>query len=371
METQGSSRALALVVMLAIASSSTVCASSPCTRQTSQQGKSIFYDCISRGLTSFPQISMSERERTYSLHLEDNNLFIEDNNTFIGFKFLNELYLSNNRIPILRDGIFDPLVNLRILVIKSSGVHTVAPNVFANLPKLDLLSMDSNKIELLPPNVFRGLNHLADVSLTGNPLTQDYRLCTALYNKGTEITYYVDDDVQEKFGSANPPAIFVGTTDSSAAGPTTGISVNQVCGRQCNTWRPDYLKVCPDAFCKGTVANHACRSMDHDSAVTEDCPQTGRTLQMFSSVESNYWQSKDLCAATLQGDLPTAYDFKYGCVQRLLAKVRQQYNLDYTPVVWLEQFYHWKGDITAFASNRLTYWPQTRRIYYLCGVKGD
>ena len=36
------------------------------------------------------------------------------------------------------------------------------------------------------------------------------------------------------------------------------IVVTEVCSKPCYSFRPEYLNVCPNAFCKGTVGDHQC-----------------------------------------------------------------------------------------------------------------
>ncbi|XP_065189711.1 uncharacterized protein LOC135820572 [Sycon ciliatum] len=310
------------------------------------------YDCSSRGYASFPPIPQSDREQTYILHLENNQLHISDSQAFAHFNILYNLYMSNSEIPHLMDGLFDPLVKLHSLDLSKSQIQTVGPNVFANLHHLVQLNMSGNKIQLLPPNVFRGLSYSAAINLKGNPLVQDYRLCGALYNQYTPHLYLLDTDVVANLGSGSFPQ--------------AAISVNHVCSRQCNTWRPDFLKVCPNAFCKGTVANHQCLTMDSHASLYEVCPNSLNILRMFSSKEGNFWDSRNSCRAMgASTTLPSEDDFQKGCVGRLLAKVRQQYNLDYTPVVWLGELYLGRN---AYASDGKTYPLATGKLYYMCST---
>eukprot|EP00117_Sycon_ciliatum_P040566 scpid98005/ scgid29790/ TLR4 interactor with leucine rich repeats; Leucine-rich repeat-containing protein KIAA0644 len=240
METRGERRAprglsytmqLAITLGLVLAFGSRGESAMPCLRSNVYiLGKQYFqYNCSSRGYTSFPTIPQGDREQTAYLHLDNNQLRINDNQTFAHFAELRHVTLSNSVIPHLLDGTFDTSLQITNLDLSSCQIETVGPKVFSNLPKLGSLLLNQNKIRLLPPNTFAGLSPGATIALQGNPLIDDFRLCRALTSKSTPYRYTLSPDLNQRFGGS----------------PLSSVIVNTVCNRPCNTWRPDYLKVCP------------------------------------------------------------------------------------------------------------------------------
>ncbi|XP_065190733.1 uncharacterized protein LOC135821662 [Sycon ciliatum] len=204
--------------------------------------------------------------------------------------------------------------------------------------------LSSNKLFSLRPLLFKSFTETAEIRLQNNPLVADYRLCEALFNP--QKAYVISFSQAETF--------------------LQGQSLNTVCGKKCQDFRPDYMKICPNAFCKGIVAAHSCFAIPRDHPFTEFCPQIGTIVAMFNNTEATFQTAQIACSKANQkeiGRLPGAAEFADGCVQRLLKKVRRYFNLDYTPVVWLGQR---DSEATAYASNSNSYSTTTKKLYYMC-----
>eukprot|EP00117_Sycon_ciliatum_P022912 scpid70573/ scgid19627/ len=326
----------------------------PCLRVVSEknlllhsQGLLPLDDCSARDLTAFPVISPSERRSVTRLRLENSQLFIDDANTFLHFSSLEWVNLSRNIIPTLNDGLLDPITYLRNLDVSNCLIRTIAPSAFAKNTRLLYLDMNFNQLDILPQNVFGSLPFRAHIDLLGNPLVTDYRLCSALYSYKAFV-YRLESDIQQKFGQ--PGLVHT--------------PVTLQCVGRCYSWRPPYLNICPDAFCKGILGQHRCYSIDAENSLTETCNETGNVLTMASSKEQTYWQARAACSK-LNGTLPTQSDFQNGCVNRLLTKVRQQFSLNYFPVAWLGQTH---GGQPGVGSNGQPYPPATYNLYYMCSI---
>ncbi|KAI1732229.1 leucine rich repeat domain-containing protein [Ditylenchus destructor] len=82
---------------------------------------------------------------------------------------LHQLYLDNNRIKNLDDGIFDNLKNLNKLVLDGNKGLRLTPKTFGRgLKRLRILSMDNCGFDTLDPEVFANLGGLTQLSLSRN-----------------------------------------------------------------------------------------------------------------------------------------------------------------------------------------------------------
>ncbi|XP_065189707.1 uncharacterized protein LOC135820566 [Sycon ciliatum] len=300
------------------------------------------YTCTNLGLTSIPEMSDEFRGRIDILSLGINNLTLSEPDPFRGMSIVYFLYLSYNNIRILKTGIFDDCVKLHFLDLRKNVLETIEPDVFAKNTQLVRLYLKDNLLVELPRNVFGSVAMNAQIALDNNPLAPDYRLCGALYTdreKSKKIQY----------SGLTPEAI-----------KNVG-NVTEVCSKPCYSFRPEYLNVCPNAFCKGTVGNHQCIPIESGTRFEFYCGGSGHRLAMISSKEDTFAPSEAACNAN-NGYLPRHNDLRYGCAQALVAKVRQHYNLSYTPVAWIGNIY--KGN--AFATNGYTYRPTTTKLYHMC-----
>ncbi|XP_065189708.1 uncharacterized protein LOC135820568 [Sycon ciliatum] len=328
---------------LAVASGSTL----PCSRQlliTTNGDVELHYACNSPGMTQVPSIPDNDKTHTVSLSLRRNGLRFLLPNSFQGLVNLRHLDLEDNNILGLVDGVLDPLVNVERIDFSTNKISYITQGAFAKNTKLRTLNLDSNLLKRIIPNTFQSLPSNAYIELSDNPLVQDHLLCKGLYYGNKQFTYNLNWILERDF--------------------LLGGNITSLCSQPCNEWRPAYMNVCPDAFCRGTLANHVCVKTHFDQALASACPQTSSVLKMVSSKEVNFPDAKQQCQI-ISGSLPSWQEFIYGCPQRLLAKVRSHLNLHYTPVAWLDQMDPYG---TAYATNRLTYFPNARKIYYICSV---
>ena len=88
-----------------------------------------------------------------------------------GLSRLEEVDLSDNRLPTLPEDIFDDQDALTYLYLYDNLLTTLPRNVFRRLANLTELDLSDNQLATLPPNVFRDLSKLTSLQLHGNPLT--------------------------------------------------------------------------------------------------------------------------------------------------------------------------------------------------------
>ncbi|XP_065190264.1 amphoterin-induced protein 3-like isoform X2 [Sycon ciliatum] len=302
----------------------------------------LLLSCVARGFTSLPELSDDVRGRTDSLNMRYNHLTLDDPETFRGMFVMFFLNLGYNNIRVLKKGIFDDCKNLHLLGLRNNAIETIEPDVFAKNTKLVRLYLQHNSLVELPRDAFGSVGLHAHIHLDDNPLATDYRLCGGLYTdreKSKEILYSgLSSEVIKNVGN-----------------------VTEVCSKPCYSFRPEYLNVCPNAFCKGTVGDHQCIPIEPGKKFEFYCGGSGHRLAMTTSEEDTFAPSEAACNA-INGYLARNNDLRYGCAQELVAQVRKHYNLDYTPVAWIGNIY--KGN--AFATNGYTYAPTTTKLYRVC-----
>ncbi|VDM64072.1 unnamed protein product, partial [Angiostrongylus costaricensis] len=98
---------------------------------------------------------------------------------FYGLTELHQLFLDNNKIINLEDGVFEHLPNLRKLVLDGNKIRLRA-EIFDGLNALEELSLDYCGIDNLNVNAFESLPNLKKLSLRGNPFSEVPRALNAL-----------------------------------------------------------------------------------------------------------------------------------------------------------------------------------------------
>eukprot|EP00117_Sycon_ciliatum_P017957 scpid80815/ scgid16750/ Platelet glycoprotein Ib alpha chain; Antigen CD42b-alpha; Glycocalicin len=380
---------LLLVIVAVACNIHTASAQQACVR--GMDGAILHISCAGKQLTALPTISTADKPNLNylifssnamttlnkqalqlpaltRLDLSYNKMLLLPSGAFDGLPKLQALDLSFNDILELPVGIFKKNTELETLFCAHNRLITLPADVFKTNPKLVNLNFWHNKLFHIPsglfvplPNLlnlnfnensfgqiqagaFSGMNTIAIIRLRGNPLYQDHRLCSALYYPEERFDFELNYAVKQNYFQWH--------------------TVNDLCGRPCNTFRTTYMNICPNAFCTGTVAAFQCHVGTWAPATAElTCDETSSILTMFSSKEVTPAGAAALCTLNFgrNGHLPTPADFAHGCVTRTVAKARARFGLAYDPVVWLGQ----KSLETYYASDRYTYRP-TRKLYFMC-----
>ena len=84
---------------------------------------------------------------------------------------LQTLYLNNNQITVLPEGIFDALNQLQILVLNNNQITVLPQGIFDTLNQLQHLGLRNNQITILPQGIFDRLNKLQVLGLQNNQIT--------------------------------------------------------------------------------------------------------------------------------------------------------------------------------------------------------
>ena len=79
------------------------------------------------------------------------------------------LYLNNNDLSELPDGVFEGVANLQYLRLYENDLSELPDSVFDGLSNLGTLHLARNALTALPDGVFEGLSSLEYLSLAGNP----------------------------------------------------------------------------------------------------------------------------------------------------------------------------------------------------------
>ena len=81
---------------------------------------------------------------------------------------LQTLFLEDNKIKNLDNGVFDTLVGLSILVLNSNKIEVIPLLLFSKNVKLEAVLLSNNKIEEIQMESFLNLKLLGILDLEGN-----------------------------------------------------------------------------------------------------------------------------------------------------------------------------------------------------------
>jgi Leucine-rich repeat (LRR) protein len=86
------------------------------------------------------------------IDLSEKNIDHIDINTFKGYNKLEILYLDNNELSKLEDGLFIHISNLKELWLESNNIISIDKNTFNGLNKLEKVCLNANPISLWMPS---------------------------------------------------------------------------------------------------------------------------------------------------------------------------------------------------------------------------
>ena len=90
---------------------------------------------------------------------------------FSGMSSLETLFLNNNTLRTLPEGLFRGLTNLRVLGLSANLLSSLPEEVFSDLSNLEDLDFNNNVFRTLPENAFSALGNLKFLSMHGNSLS--------------------------------------------------------------------------------------------------------------------------------------------------------------------------------------------------------
>ncbi|MCA9836379.1 MAG: leucine-rich repeat protein, partial [Trueperaceae bacterium] len=106
-----------------------------------------------------------------SLELANNKLVDLSNGPFDKLSGLTILTLTTNQLTSLPDHVFDALSSLTSLSLSLNKLNSLPLSIFDQLSQLKFLSLDRNSLSSLPIGIFAKLSALSELNLQGNKLT--------------------------------------------------------------------------------------------------------------------------------------------------------------------------------------------------------
>ena len=91
------------------------------------------------------------------IDLSERSIDTIDINTFKGYTKLEKLYLEENKIKQLENGLLNHLENLKEIWLEANNIVTIDRNVFVGLNKLEKVCLKDNPISLMFPTSIKPL----------------------------------------------------------------------------------------------------------------------------------------------------------------------------------------------------------------------
>jgi Leucine-rich repeat (LRR) protein len=91
------------------------------------------------------------------IDLSERSIDTIDINTFIGFTKLEKLYLEENKIKQLENGLFNHLESLKEVWLESNIIISIDKNVFVGLNNLEKVCLKDNPISIMFPTNIKPL----------------------------------------------------------------------------------------------------------------------------------------------------------------------------------------------------------------------
>ena len=91
------------------------------------------------------------------IDLSERSIDTIDINTFIGFTKLEKLYLEENKINQLANGLFNHLESLKEVWLESNNIISIDRNVFLGLNNLEKVCLKDNPISIMFPTNIKPL----------------------------------------------------------------------------------------------------------------------------------------------------------------------------------------------------------------------
>lgn len=128
-------------------------------------GELIYLDLSINHLFNIPVKTFTFQTKLEELHLNHNKISSVSNRTFIGLQALTVLNLRGNFIDELGYRTFATLSKLEELNLGQNRITRIDPSAFDNLPHLRVLMLDDNQLSMVPTMALTPLNNLAELFL--------------------------------------------------------------------------------------------------------------------------------------------------------------------------------------------------------------
>ncbi len=153
------------------------------------------------GVNSAADVTAAHLAAITELDLQEENIAALKQGDFDNLHGL-DLLVLNGTFSSLPSGIFDQLVNLRILGIAGSQLNSLSSDIFDNLTNLKSLGIVNTQLRLLPDGIFDNLTNVPFITLSNNQLSS---LPDGIFDKTT-----MSLDLSNNQLSSLPDGIFEG-----------------------------------------------------------------------------------------------------------------------------------------------------------------
>ncbi|XP_063793157.1 relaxin receptor 2-like isoform X2 [Pseudophryne corroboree] len=125
-------------------------------------------NCSSQGLQFVPPVSPN----VTALYLKDNKIKSLPDGVFRLYQNLEKLFLQNNKLRSITRLTFSGLFSLQMLFLSDNRIKTLKADMFKDLHSLEWLILDNNRVAKIVPGAFKGLKSLYFLYMLNNSISE-------------------------------------------------------------------------------------------------------------------------------------------------------------------------------------------------------
>jgi Leucine-rich repeat (LRR) protein len=132
------------------------------------------------------------------IYLNDNKIAVINPNSFNYLLKLRYLNLKNNLIVYLPEDAFSGNYQLEEIILENNRINVIESNAFNILPKLQYLTLSNNKLTEVSENMFTDVNNSLDIRLNNNKISKIksiFKKLRYLDSRYNLISYVIEDAI--------------------------------------------------------------------------------------------------------------------------------------------------------------------------------